>query len=130
MAKDETIKLFDLDCIEDIKLEEETFKPDKDFSLEDFSNGSFGIYQEKPFKVRLLFDKKASKDAQNYYFHPSQEININKNGTVEVHFIAGGAKAMCWELFKWGNHVKILEPQALKDIYCNELARTLKGIKA
>jgi len=126
VAKDGIVKLFDLDCIENATIEKETFKPDKDFSLEEFSNRSFGIYQEEPFKVRLLFDKKASKDAQNYYFHPNQEIKLNENDTVEICFVAGGTKAMCWELFKWGEHVKILEPQVLKDIYNEQLTRALK----
>lgn len=129
VANDGGIKLFDICNIEDIKLEKETFKLDKDFSLEKFASKSFGIYQEKPLIVKLLFDKESSNDAKNYYFHPTQAITENPDGTVQVLFIAGGTKAICWELFKWGEHVKILAPQELKDIYTDELRRVLEIAK-
>lgn len=129
VANDGGIKLFDICNIEDIKLEKETFKPDKDFNLEEFASKSFGIYQEKPLIVKLLFDKEAGSDAKNYHFHPTQQFKENADGTVEVSFTAGGTKTICWELFKWGEHVKILAPQVLKGIYTDELHRVLEIAK-
>lgn len=129
VAKDGNIKLFDISYMEEIKLEQDKFKPDSNFNLEQFASKSFGIYQEEPLSIKLLFDKEASRDAKNYFFHPTQEIKENKNDTVEITFTAGGTKAICWELFKWGEHVKILEPESLKIIYQDELNKILNSVK-
>ncbi|MDD3012388.1 MAG: WYL domain-containing protein [Candidatus Gastranaerophilales bacterium] len=127
IAKDGIVKLFDLSNMEDITLEGESFQPDKDFNLENFASRSFGIYQEEPMQIKLLFDKEASKDAKNYYFHPTQIVKENQYGTVQVEFYAGGTKAMCWEFFKWGEHIKILEPLSLRYLYLEELQKILNN---
>lgn len=126
VAKDGEIKLFDFDKINNLMIEEKTFAPDKNFNLEDYANRSFGIYQEKPLKIKLLFDKQAANDAKRYYFHPTQKIKELENGEIEIQFEAGGTKAVCWELFKWGEHVKILNPPSLKKLYKNELEKIIK----
>lgn len=125
VAKDSKIKLFDFDNISDISLLNKNFAPDKNFNLEKFASKSFGIYQEKPLKIKLLFDNKASNDVKRYYFHPTQKITELDNGNVEIEFEAGGTKAICWELFKWGEHVQILEPESLKNLYKKELYNIL-----
>jgi len=129
VAKEKLVKLFDLNGLTDITIENDNFQPAKDFILKDFASKSFGIYQERPLQVKLLFDNEASEDALNYHFHPTQIVKENKDGTVEVEFCAGGTKAICWELFKWSEHVKILEPQRLKDLYNEELQRILDNNK-
>lgn len=125
VAKDGKIKLFDFDNISDVLLLNENFTPDKNFNLEEYVSRSFGIYQEKPLKIKLLFDKKSATDVKRYYFHPTQKITEIADGSVEVEFESGGTTAICWELFKWGEHVKILEPIKLKTIYKTELTKIL-----
>lgn len=48
---------FDLNKITEIEILEEYFERRTDFSLQDFSEQSFGVYQEEPFDVEWLFDK-------------------------------------------------------------------------
>lgn len=124
VAKDGLIKLFDLSRIEDLKLGE-NFTRDETFNLTEFANRSFGIYQETPLEVTLLFAKNAADDVLKYHFHPTQSISLQENGEVEVRFKAGGTMAIFWELFRWGDHVRILGPKSLKEAYAQELKKIL-----
>lgn len=124
VAKDDVIKLFDLSRIENLELGD-SFTRDEAFSLEEFASRSFGVYQETPQEVKLFFDQSAAANALKYHFHPSQEIRLRESGEVEVYFKAGGSVAMLRELFKWGAHVRILEPQSLKETYAQELQKIL-----
>ena len=52
----------------------------------------------------------------------------NTDGTTTVTFEAGGRYEICWHLFRWGDNVKILEPQELKDTYKELLEKASKQI--
>ena len=101
---------FDLNNISEIEILDKYFARDDKFSLQKFSENSFGIYQEAPFDVEWLFDSVVAKDASKYVFHPNQTLNFNEDGSLTVKFRAGGAREMDWHLYTWGNHVKVIEP--------------------
>jgi len=101
----------------DVKVQDEYFVRQDSFDLKEYSEKSFGIYQEEPFDVELVFDKQVLEEVLNYHFHPSQKIKQLTSGDVKVKFKACGKIAICWELFKWGNNVKILAPKELKNTY-------------
>lgn len=102
---------FDLNKIQEIEVTDEYFTRDPNFSLQEFSENAFGVYQEEPFDVEWLFDKEVAHDAAHYQFHPKQEVNFNKDGTLTVKFCAGGALEMDWHLYTWGEHVKVIKPE-------------------
>lgn len=102
---------FDLNNIQDIQVLDEYFVRDTSFSLTEFSQQSFGVYQEDPFDVEWLFDKEVALDAAKYIFHPTQEMIFNSDGTLTVKFHAGGAREMDWHLYTWGKHVKVIQPK-------------------
>ena len=35
---------------------------------------SFGVFDEKPFDVEIVFDKKVADIAKDFLFHPSQKF--------------------------------------------------------
>ena len=105
---------FDLNNIQKINVTDEYFVRDPDFSLEEFSKQSFGVYQEEPFEVEWLFDKEVAADAAKYVFHPTQEMHLNDDGTLTVKFCAGGVLEMDWHLYTWGKHVKVIKPKDFK----------------
>lgn len=108
-----------------VKLIDETF--DKgDFDIKEYADRSFGIYQNEIIQVELLFIPKVKEDVLNHFFHPSQKIKENKDGSVTVKFNASGTHEIIWHLFKWSDNVKIISPQSLKDEYIDWLARSLK----
>lgn len=121
------LRLYRIDKMQNLVILDEYFEQDKTFSLQDYCNNSFSIYQEKPLKVVLEFDKSISEDILNYHFHPTQELTTLETGNVQVKFISGGIKAICCELFKWGCSVKIQQPTELKKYYKNYLLKVLNN---
>ena len=103
--------------IKDAKVIDEYFDKDEKFSLKDYLKNSFGVYQEKPMDIKLLFSKEVQDSIKDYNLHPSQKMKVNSDGTTTVTIKAGGRYEICWHLFRWGDCVKILEPQELKDTY-------------
>ena len=96
---------------------EEYFDKDETFDLEEYLSRSFGIYQEKPMDIKLLFSKDVADAVIEYNFHSTQKIKQNSDGTVTVKMHTGGRKEICWHLFKWGKNVKILAPKELIKTY-------------
>lgn len=107
---------FDLNKISEIEVLDEYFERRTDFSLQDFSEQSFGVYQEEPFDVEWLFDKEVASEAEKYVFHPKQEAIKNDDGTLTVKFHAGGAREMDWHLYTWGDHVKVIKPKNFDEL--------------
>ena len=97
----------------------------KDFDIKEYANRSFGIYQNKIMKVELLFDKDVREDVLNHYFHPTQKITENPDGSVTVKFNASGSLEIIWHLFKWSDNFKLIAPKSLKDEYIDWLQRSL-----
>lgn len=123
------LRQYRVDKIRELAILDEYFEKDEKFSLTEYSNNSFGIYQEKPIDIVLEFDKSVANDVLNYHFHPTQKIKQLKNENVQVEFTSGGTYAICQELFKWGCSVKIQKPVELKDYYKQYLSDVLNNIK-
>ena len=102
---------FNLNKIKEIEVLKSYFKRDPHFSLKEFSEQAFGVYQEKPFDVEWLFDAEVADSAAQYTFHPKQEAIRNPDGTLTVKFRAGGAREMDWHLYTWGGHVTVIKPE-------------------
>ena len=108
---------YKVDKINNLSILDEYFEKDEHFSLQNYCNNSFGIYQEKPLNIILEFDKTVAEDVLNYHFHPTQKMKKLDSGNIRVTFTAGGTYAICQELFKWGCNVKIVRPTKLKEYY-------------
>lgn len=127
--KDNEKKLFTLSKIKEISLLEEYFDIEEGFDLKKYAENSFAVYQEEPISVVLKFSNTAADEAKNFYFHPSQKIEENEDGSVTVKFKAGGSVAICWHLFRWGKDVQIIKPVSLRKQYAKMLEETLSAIK-
>lgn len=110
-------RLYKVDKITNLEILEEYFDKDENFSLQKYSENSFGIYQETPLDIVLEFNAEVKDDVLNYHFHPTQKVKELPNGNVQVKFTSGGTHAICQELFKWGTDVKIKKPAILKKYF-------------
>ena len=122
------LRQYRVDKISNLTILDEYFEKDEKFSLTEYSNNSFGVYQEKPIDIVLEFDKSVANDVLNYHFHPIQKIKQLKNENVQVEFTSGGTYAICQELFKWGCSVKIQKPVELKNYYKRYLTDVLNNL--
>ena len=121
-------RTYHINEIKNLKIIDKYFDRDEKFNLKQYLSKSFGVYQEEPIKVKLLFSKEVKDAINNYNLHPSQKLKQNSDGTTTVTFEAGGKYEICWHLFRWGKDVKIIEPQELKDTYEKLLNRALKQL--
>lgn len=123
------LREYRVDKISELAILDEYFEKDETFSLTEYSNNSFSVYQEKPIDIVLEFDKSVANDVLNYHFHPTQKMKTLTSGNVQVAFKSGGTYAICQELFKWGCSVKIQKPVELKIYYKQYLSDVLNNIK-
>jgi len=105
---------FALPMIEGVEILDETFERDPEFSLRVFAERSFGLFQEEPFDVVWRFTPAAARDAEDFLFHPSQEVTKERDGSLLVRFTAGSNLEMAWHLYTWGDQVEVLEPERLR----------------
>ena len=104
---------FALSNIERVETFDRTFTRKRDFSLREYAERSFGVFQEKPVDVVWKFSQKAAADACEFVFHPTQVVESQPDGSLIVRFRAGGLLEMAWHLFTWGGEVKVIKPQRL-----------------
>ena len=109
---------FRLSKIEQIQITNNYFDRDESFDIKEFSQKSFGVFQDDEIEVKLEF-KKSAQEVLEYNFHPTQKIKELENGNFEVTFTASGQYEIITELLKWRNCVKIISPEKLKQEYKN-----------
>lgn len=111
--------------IKNLEKLDEFFEKDENFDLKQYSEQSFGIFNSKPEKVELFFDKSVRDDVLSYNFHPTQKLKENDDGSISVTFISSGMIEICWNLYKWEDKVKIVSPKELICEYKNSLKKIL-----
>ncbi len=110
------LRFYSLPQISRIRVLAEGFERDPAFSLRDFVAPSFGVFEESAVDVVWRFSAEAAPTARQFQFHPSQTVEGGNDGTLLVRFHAGGLLEMAWHLMTWGQHVEVIEPQALRDM--------------
>lgn len=109
-------KFFSLPSIGKLRLEQDSFERDPDFSLKQFVSQSFGVFEEPPVDVVWRFSKEAAPLARSFVFHHSQSFEGQPDGGLIVRFRAGGLLEMAWHVLSWGRNIEVLEPQALREL--------------
>ncbi|HVI33086.1 WYL domain-containing protein [Phenylobacterium sp.] len=114
-----------LDRLRDVEVTGRPAQRDPDFSLQDYADESFGIYQDDTEDVVLRILPASAEGAMRWRFHSDQTLEPQPDGSVLVRFRASGMRELAWHLFTWGDQVQVLAPQRLKDILVEqiELAR-------
>jgi predicted DNA-binding transcriptional regulator YafY len=92
---------------------DQTFARKRSFSIRQYAEQSFGVFQENPLDVVWKFTPKAAADARDFVFHPNQTMELLADGSLIVRFRAGGLLEMCWHLFTWQDEVEIVRPKRL-----------------
>ena len=104
---------FALSNIERVELLAQTFSRKRGFSIQQYAEGSFGVFHEDPVDVVWKFSPKVAADAAEFLFHPSQVMEPQPDGSLVVRFRAGVLLEMSWHLLTWGDEVEIVKPRRL-----------------
>lgn len=114
-----------LDRIKDPRVGELPAVRDPAFSLQDYADESFGIYQDDTQDVILRILPASAEGALRWRFHSNQTLEQQVDGSVLVRFRASGMRELAWHLFTWGDQVQVLAPDILRTTLVEqiELAR-------
>ena len=96
---------FSLSNIDRVELLGRAFRK-RQFSLREYAERSFGVFQEDSLDVVWRFSPEVAADAKEYVFHPTQSLEEQPDGSLIVRFRACGRLEMCWHLFIWGTSVE------------------------
>jgi predicted DNA-binding transcriptional regulator YafY len=114
-----------LDRMSEIAVLERVARPPADFDLKAYADESFGIYRDELQDVELLITPDGADDALGWRFHPRQTVTQAEDGTVRVRFRAAGMLELAWHLFTWGDKVRVIAPDSLRETLVTELRKAL-----
>jgi predicted DNA-binding transcriptional regulator YafY len=110
-----------LDRIGDIEVTDRSVSRPAGFSLQTYADESFGIYHDDTEDVVLRISRAGRDDALRWRFHANQQVEPQEDGSVVIRFRASGMLELAWHLFTWGDKVRVVSPQVLKDTLIQQL---------
>lgn len=122
------VQTFRFDRMRETEALETPAAPPADFSIQDFADRSFGIYQDDVEDVELVIAKRRAEDARSWRFHANQTVEDQPDGSVRVRFRASGMRELAWHLFTWRDAVRIVGPESLRATMREELALAAKAL--
>ncbi len=128
--KDNKIKTFGLDRIEDFERSKEPFPDDKPFNIDDHYKYSFGIISPNDYpleEVILSFTEEQGKYIKTLPLHHTQEILIDNQKELRIKLQLYITHDFKMELLSYGDQVKVIHPKSLvndmKKMFRNALRR-------
>lgn len=88
----------------------------EDFDLDEWLDGSFGMFRERAYDVQLRILPVAAEKGGAWRFHPKQKLDILSDGAMRVSFTSGGLLELANHLFTWAGDIIIEGPDELKAI--------------
>ena len=110
-----------LDRVRDVEVTGRPASRPEGFSLQDYADESFGIYQDDTEDVVLRILPASAEGALRWRFHANQQLEPQVDGSVVVRFRASGMRELAWHLFTWGDQVQVLNPARLKDLLVEQI---------
>src|SRR5438876_6066254 len=115
------IRNFRLDRIDDLVLLPKTFQRPADFKMGESRSG-----QRRRMLVRALFDKEVARwvrESRSYYITSEEETPDGLLVTLKPH---QESEVLQW-LLSWGSHVRVLEPETLRQRIIEEAQGMLRN---
>ena len=125
--KDEIIKNFSLDRIENLELSREKFKP-INYDVESEFKDSFGIINgtdEDPVEVMLSFTPREGRYVGSLPLHSSQELIEENEKEIRYRYFIRLTYDLKMEILSYGDQVKVLAPKSLQKQIKEELKRSI-----
>jgi predicted DNA-binding transcriptional regulator YafY len=117
---------FSIDRILDAKVLE---VPAKDFSEAELNThfaSSFGIFGGQPDKIAILhFTPERARWVAAEYWHPEKQSRYLEDGTYELKIPYRNSPELVMELLRHGPHVRVIEPQTLRNDVKMQLGQAL-----
>ncbi len=109
----EQIRIFAVDRIRQLVLNDEVFEPPPDFDPAAWMMDSFGVFRGKPRKVVVEFSPAVAGYIAERIWHPSQKITRKENGALVLEVKVAGLEEIKHWLLQWGGAARVIEPSSL-----------------
>ncbi len=120
------LRLFLVDRVQKVELCRERFEVPEDFRADDLTGSGFGLVHEAPMPVRVRFGPEIAYLIQERVWHPSQSVEVQPDGSLELAFQAGGKREILAWLYSFIPHVEVLEPKSLRDEFVDGLRKAVR----
>ena len=92
------------------------FTPPKEFRIDEYLKGSFGIFQAgDDFEVVVDFDKWAGELVRERKWHQSQELTDLPGGGVRLRLLLNNLAEVERWILSWGTHATVVRPERLRE---------------
>jgi hypothetical protein len=119
------LRTFALERIAAVEMLRERFEIPEHFSLEEQFRSSFGIVDEAVMPVRIRFAPRIAHAVHDRIWHPTQRVEKNGDGSVEISFEAGGVMEIISWLLSYGENAELLQPAELRQ----EVAKSVRAME-
>lgn len=106
---------FRVDRMSEVRASDEPGCPDEEWDLDKWMGQSFGIWREEGRDIVLRVAPEMVDRARNWRFHSAQAIEEDGDELI-IRFHSGGLREIAEHLFTWGGHVRIEEPEELREV--------------
>jgi predicted DNA-binding transcriptional regulator YafY len=112
----------------EVKVLSTKFERPKDFSIDKYLKGSFGVHSGgELMEVKIWFAQARAQLIRERRWHQSQKVRELGNGEIEVSFELSSLVEIVPWILGWGTHARAVAPAALVRAV-GEVVETLGGI--
>jgi len=111
----EELRTFLIDRIQEVVPAGQRFERRPDFRAGDLLQGAFGPWSGRPLEIRLRFAEEAAPFVAERKMHPTQEVQWQADGSLDVTLHAPLAPSLVSWLVGFGARVEVLAPKALRE---------------
>jgi proteasome accessory factor B len=121
-VRDQSIRHWKVDRIEEARLEERRFKRPDGFDLQTHFAKSFGVFHgDGAVHVRVRFAAAVARYVQESTWHVSQRLTKEENGGLLAEFDLDGTEEILRWILSFGRHAEVLEPAELRARMTDEI---------
>ena len=116
------VRDFALQRIERVKILEERYEIDPDWSFDAYMADSLGIEKGgKPVTVRIRFSPKQARRVREKDWHQTMEIKDRRDGGCDLTMSIAGLEEVKRWVMRFGAEAEVLQPKSLRDSIAAEL---------
>ena len=110
------LRLFAVERIEKVELQAERFEVPDEYQVEQLTGTAFGLIDEVEVQqLELFFDKEIAHLVRERIWHPEQQIEENRDGSLVLRFSASGDKEILSWLYSFVPHIRVVGPESLRE---------------
>jgi predicted DNA-binding transcriptional regulator YafY len=126
----EAVRMFKVDRIREATLLDERYHIPGDFDVDAYMGTGWGAMRGgtgEPVDVVLRFGPEAGQWVSEEYWHPSQQVEVQPDGSVlfRLRIAAITPEFVNWILY-YGRRVEVLEPESLRERVAEEHRRAVE----